>query len=78
MYLTKKIVRIVTFLYAFLIFYFFIFLCNVLYNLAKGLGTPRLDGSDSRFPAKRMPMGLVEYATNFFVADKMQQVYTTI
>ena len=51
---------------------------NVLYNLAKGLGTPRLDGSDSRFPAKRMPMGLVEYATNFFVADKMQQVYTAI
>ena len=33
---------------------------NVLYNLAKGMGTPRADGSDSRFPVKRMPMGLIE------------------
>ena len=51
---------------------------NVLYNLAKGLGTPRFNGSDSRFPAKRMPMDLVEYAMNFFVADIMQQLYTAI
>ena len=41
--------------------------CNVLYNLTKGLGTPKLDGNDSSFPAKRMQMGLVEYAMNFFV-----------
>lgn len=47
---------------------------NVVYNFVKGLGTIRLDGSDSRFPAKMMPMGLVEYVTNFFVADTVQQV----
>ena len=32
---------------------------NVLYNLARGWGTMREDGSDSRFPVKRMPIGLV-------------------
>ena len=47
---------------------------NVVYNLVKGLGTTRPDGSDSRFPTKMMPMGLVEYITNFFVADTVQQV----
>lgn len=47
---------------------------NVVYNLAKGLGTPRADGSDSKFPTRRMPMGLLEHATNYFVADNMQQV----
>ena len=47
---------------------------NVLYNLAKGIGTLREDGSDSRFPIKRMPMGLVEYAADFFVADNLQKV----
>ena len=31
---------------------------NVLYNLAKGIGTLRADNSDSRFPTKRMPMGI--------------------
>jgi len=44
---------------------------NVLYNLAKGVGTLRGDSSDSRFP---MPMGLVEYAANFFVSDNLQKV----
>jgi len=39
---------------------------NVLYNLAKGIGTLKEDGSESRFPSKRMPMGLVEYATDIF------------
>ncbi len=33
---------------------------NVLYNLAKGIGTPRDDGSDSRLPTRHMPMGLVD------------------
>ena len=47
---------------------------NVLYNLAKGIGTLREDGSDSRFPSKRMSMGLVEYAADFFVADNLQKV----
>ena len=47
---------------------------NVLYNLAKAIGTPREDGSDSRFPTKRMPMGLVEYISSFFVAENLQSV----
>lgn len=49
---------------------------NVLYNLAKGIGTMREDQSDSRFPTQRMPMGLVEYTTNFFVANDLNQVLT--
>lgn len=47
---------------------------NVLYNLAKGIGTPRADGSDSRLPTRRMPMGIVEHIANFFVAEKMRKV----
>ena len=47
---------------------------NVLYNLAKGWGTMRTDASDSRFPVKRMPMGLIEYAANFFSHDYLQSV----
>jgi len=47
---------------------------NVLYNLAKGWGTMRTDGSDSRFPIKRMPMGLIEYAASFFSHDHLQSV----
>ena len=47
---------------------------NVMYNLAKGLGTQRADGSDSRFPTKCMPMGLIEYAVDFFANDNLQQV----
>jgi len=47
---------------------------NVLYNLAKGMGTLRDDKEDSRFPIKRMPMGLVEYTAQFFAFDNLQQV----
>ena len=42
---------------------------NVLYNLARGWGTLREDGSDSRFPVTRMPMGLTEYAASIFASD---------
>ena len=45
---------------------------NALNNLAKGWGTPRTDGSDSRFPVKRMPMGLIEYAASFYSHDNLQ------
>ena len=48
---------------------------NILYNLAKGIGTMRPDTSVSRFPVKRMPMGLVEYTAQFFAADNLQQVW---
>ena len=47
---------------------------NVLYNLAKGIGTLRPDKKDSRFPIKQMPMGLVEYIAQFFAVDNLQQV----
>ncbi len=44
---------------------------NVVYNLAKGVGTEQ---SDSCFPVCRMPMGLVEYVTNFFSATNINSV----
>ena len=49
---------------------------NVLYNIAKGCGEMRPDGSDSRFPTTRMPMGLLEYIAGFFTADEMRKVRT--
>ena len=48
---------------------------NVLYNLAKGIGTPRVDNSGSRFPTDRMPMGLVEYTASFYANDDLQKVF---
>ena len=45
---------------------------NVLYSLAKALGTTRKDCSDSLLPAKRMPMGLIEHCVNFFCSSKHQ------
>ena len=47
---------------------------NVLYNLDKGVGTLRQDSSDTQFPIKCIPMSLIEYATQFFAADNLQQV----
>ena len=47
---------------------------NSVYLLAKGVGTIRSDGSDSLFPVKRMPMGLVEYVIKFFTVSSVQQV----
>jgi len=49
---------------------------NAIYLLAKSLGTLRPDGSDSLLPARRMPMGLIEYCVNFFSATTVQQVYS--
>ena len=48
---------------------------NVLYNLAKGIGTPRADNNNSRFPTDRMPMGLVEYTASFYASDDLQKVF---
>ena len=47
---------------------------NVIYDLAKGFGTKRPDGSDSYFPTKRMPMGLLQYMAQFFVSKPGQHV----
>ena len=49
---------------------------NVIYNLTKALGTMRHDASDSLLPAKRMPMGLIEYAVGFFTASSIQKVHS--
>ena len=38
---------------------------NVLCSLAMALGRMRTDGSDSRLPATRMPLGLLEYIEPF-------------
>ena len=47
---------------------------NVIYLLAKALGTMRPDGSDSLLPANRMPMGLIEHVVNFFTVDAINKV----
>lgn len=51
---------------------------NVIYLLAKGLGTMTIDGLDSLIPAKRMPMGLIEYMFNFFTANAINKVHIHI
>ena len=47
---------------------------NVVYGVAKAIGTKRADKSDSRLPAKRMPMGLLEHMVNFYNADSYTKV----
>ena len=47
---------------------------NILYALAKGLGTLRSCGTDSLFPSKRMIAGLFEYCANFFSSVNVAQV----
>lgn len=47
---------------------------NVLYKLSKGIGTMRPDNSDSCFPCKRMPMGMLEYMADFFACTVIQKV----
>ena len=47
---------------------------NTLYLLAKGWGTLREDETDSKFPTKHMPMGLIEHAANFFTSAEMRKV----
>ena len=50
---------------------------NVLYNIAKGLAqmwSDGSDGSDSLLPASRMPMGLLEHISNFFISESLQKV----
>ena len=51
---------------------------NTIYQLAQGLGTSRSDGSDSLLPVRRMPMGLIEYATVFFTASSVQKVHVHV
>ena len=37
---------------------------NVIYLLAKAVGTRRADNADTLLPVRRMPMGLIEYTTS--------------
>ena len=39
---------------------------NVLYHLAKGLGTPCPHSNEPRLPVSKMPFGLLEYTVTFF------------
>ena len=48
---------------------------NVIYSIAKAVGTMRSDGSDSLLPTARMPMGLIEYAVNFYTVSSVQKVH---
>ena len=43
--------------------------CNVLFEMAKDLGTMCLDGHDSLFPTSRMPMDLLHYMVCFFTNE---------
>ena len=47
---------------------------NVLYHLAKALGTMRNNQNESLLPARRMPMGLIEHCVNFFCSTSIRQV----
>ena len=51
---------------------------NVVYGVAKAIGRMRPDRSDSRLPAKRMPMGLLQHMVNFFNADTYNKVRNNI
>ena len=51
---------------------------NLIYQLARCVGTMRADGSDSLLPVKRMPTGLIEYVVNFFNAGVGTKVCESI
>ena len=44
---------------------------NILAGLAKALGTMRPNDQDSLMPISQMPVGLIEYAVNFFTSKKV-------
>ena len=47
---------------------------NVVYNFVKAVGTVRTDGTDSRLPISRMPMGMIEHTVNFFANKDINRV----
>ncbi len=47
---------------------------NVFYSLAMGIGTMKDDKRESLFPVNRMPMWLLEFMANFFIADDSRAV----
>ena len=46
----------------------------MVYGVAKAIGTMRSDGSDSRLPARRMPMGMLEYMVKFYNLNTYMKV----
>ena len=49
----------------------------VLYSLAHSIGTTQPGSQRPRFPTDRMPMGLLEYMTNFFAVTDLNKVKYT-
>ena len=47
---------------------------NILYHLAKGLGTPREDGTGPRLPIHRMPFGLLNYNIRYFSSETVNKL----
>ena len=47
---------------------------NVIYELAKGLGTSRPNSKESLFPVSRMPFGLLQYIASFFTSSSVDKV----
>jgi len=48
---------------------------NVIYLMCQALGSMRSNQSDTLLPAKRMPMGLIEYIVNFFTSGHIKEVH---
>lgn len=51
---------------------------NTVYGLVRGLGIMREDGSDSRLPVHRMPMGLLEYVISFYQSESINKVFLLV
>ncbi len=47
---------------------------NILYHLAKGLGTPREDGTGPRLPIHRMQFGLLNYNIRYFSSETVNKL----
>lgn len=48
---------------------------KIIYYLAKGLGTPRSDGSGPRLAIDRMPFGLLSYNIRYFALEKINNIF---
>ena len=47
----------------------------MIYGLCKGIATDNVDGMDSRLPTKRMPMGLLQFMSNFYTSGSGEKVF---
>ena len=51
---------------------------NVIYNLCKAIGSKREVDDDSWLPAKRMPMGLLQFIGEFYTSGQNEKVCSPI